>query len=223
MLAGQLWATSDLNMAMQCAANGFRIIYLGDSLSIEPQHKNMFIAASSLVPGYEILSYQIDGNMDAFINSYVDSLNTPPAVEMMSIILACLYKGTNIVFYVPQDALGLNYVQYLLQFINFNYGITTQTKNTQYSFNPAFMGRILELLYLHQLIDNAEFLMASNTLDEITLRRLVSEYRPNLEDPKDVQSIIKWFSNLKDSMIKENKPLINGIQYAGDEEDYGCF
>lgn len=222
MLRAQLWATSDINLVNQALAQGFKVIYLGDPLSINPMYKDKFVTSSALVPDYNIMSLQVDGNMQAFAEMYTLSLNSKPAMEMLSVIFTCLYRGTNIMFFLPPESAGLHFVEYLLQFIYINYGITTQTKTSEFSFDVNYMDRIMELLYLNDLVDCNEFLVNSNKLDELTLKKLVNELHPMVQDPTDINQVIAWFSNFKDELIKANKPLINGIQYAGNVGDYAC-
>lgn len=222
MLNGQLWATSDIKLVEQALIQGFRVIYLGDPVSLDPVYREKFAVATSLVPDYQAMALLVDGNLDGFIQMYMMSLNSKSAMEMMSVILACLYKGVNIIFYLPPEASGLNFVQYLLQYIELNFGITTQTKSTQFMFNPEFFGRIVELLYLNNFVTAQEYLMNSTSLDDMSLRKLVVELHPVVEDPANIKEIIAWFSRYKDELVKTGKPLINGIQYAGKESDYGC-
>ena len=223
MLKGQLWATSDINLVNQAIMQGFKVVYLGDPISIDPAYEEKFVKATSLVPDYETMSLQVDGNVDAFIQMYMSSLNSKPAMEMFSVILVCLYKGINIIFFMPPEAAGLNYVQYLLQYIEFNFGITTQTKTSNFMFNQEYTERIIELLYLNQLVTAQEFLINSKSLDDMTIRKLVVDLHPVVKDPTDLKQIITWMSNYKDELIKAGRPLINGIQYAGKVEDYGCY
>ena len=223
MLKGQLWATSDLALVDQALIQGFKVIYLGDPISIEPNYKDHFIVATSLVPDYQTMSLKIDGNEKGFADMYIASLNTNNAMDMLSVIFVCLYKGINILFYLPQEAAGLNFAQYLLQYIEFNYGIVTQTKTSQFMFRPEFTGRIIELLYLNNLVTAQEFLINSVSLDEMSIRKLVVDLQPVIQDPTDIKQIIGWFSRYKDELIKAERPLINGIQYAGKVEDYGCY
>lgn len=223
MLRGQLWATSDINLVDSALKQGFKGIYLGDPISVDPNYKEKLVVATSFVPDYQTMALQVDGNIDGFIQMYIASLNSKAAIEMMSVILMCLYKGYNVIFYLPPEASGLNYVQYLLQYIEMNYGVSAQTKTTQFSFNPQFAGRVIELLYLHNLVTANEFLLHSVSLDDISIRKLVSELHPMVENPKDINQIIAWFSRYKDEMIKAERPLVNGIQYAGKDEDYGCY
>lgn len=222
MLKAQLWATSDINLINQAMAQGFKVIYLGDPISIDPMYKDIFVTSTALVPDYNTLSLMVDGNQQGFIEMYAMSLNSKPAIEMLSVIFTCLYRGTNIIFFLPPESAGLNFIEYLLQFIYFNYGITTQTKTTEFSFDPAYTGRVIELLYLNNLVDATEFLVHSETLNEITLRKLVGELHPMVNDPTDIKQIMAWFSNFKDELLKAKKPLINGIQYAGNVGDYTC-
>lgn len=222
MLKGQLWATSDIKLIEQALIQGFKVVYLGDPMSIEPGYNEKFTVATSLIPDYQAMALQVDGNIDGFIQLYMASLNSKAAMDMMSVILVCLYKGINIIFYLPPEASGLNFVQYLLQYIELNFGITTQTKTTQFVYKPEFCGRIIELLYLNNLVTSQEFLINSESLDDMTIRKLVVELHPVVSDPTDISQIIKWFSNYKDELIKAGRPLINGIQYAGKDSDYGC-
>lgn len=222
-ILGQLWATSELEMAIQSAQQGFRVIYLGDYMSLDPMYKDAFIVATSLVPDYQTLACKVDGDEKSFVGMYLASLNSKAAMEMMSAILACLYKGTSIMFYIPKEALSLGYISNLLEYIRLNWGIQTQTKSTQFSFDITFMPRIMELLYLNNLATAQEFLIHSETLNELTLRKLVDDLHPMVKDPRNLDQIIAWFSNYKDKLIAAQAPLINGIQYAGEVSDYGCY
>ena len=222
MLKGQLWATSDINLVNQAFIQGFKVIYLGDPVSVDPAYREKFVIATSLIPDYQAMALQVDGNEEGFIQMYIASLNSSAAMEMMSVIFACLYKGINIMFYLPPEAAGLKYEQYLLQYIEMNFGVTTQTKTSTFAFNPQYAGRIIELLYLNNLVTAQEYLINSTSLDDLSLRKLVIELRPMVADPTDIKQIISWFSNYKDELIKAGRPLINGIQYAGKESDYGC-
>lgn len=223
LLKGQLFATSDINMVNHALSQGVKIIYLGDPISVPDMYKSVFVTATSLFPDYNTMAMQIEGNEQGFVQMYTASLNSKAAMEMLSVIIACLYKGTNIILYVPQEASGLNFAQYLLRFIEYNFGIVTQTRSTKFAFNPEFSNKIIELLYLNNLVTPQEFLVNSEKLNEFTIRKLVAEIRPMVDDPRDIDCIVKWFANYKDQLIKANKPLVYGVQYAGKDSDYGCF
>lgn len=222
MLKGQLWATSDINLVNQAMMQGFKVIYLGDPISLDPMYKERFVVSTALTPDYQTLSLMIDGNMDGFVQMYIMSLNTPSAMEMFSAIFACLYRGSSVIFYLPPEASGLNFVQYLLQFIEYNFGITTQTSTTQFMFNPEFTGRIIEFLYLSNLASAQEYLVNATSMNEAAIRKLVTDLRPVVQDPTNLDQIIGWFRNYKKQLIEANKPLVNGIQYAGEVSDYKC-
>ena len=223
MLKGQLWASSDANLVNQALMQGFKVIYLGDPISIDPYYKDKFVFASALVPDYQTMALQVDGNETGFIQMYSAALNSRAAMSMFSVIFACLYKGTNILFYIPKDAVELNYAKCLLEFLYHNFGIVTQTQTTQFEFNPAFTSKIIELLYLDNLVTAQEFLVLSDTLDDIVLRKLVVELNPMVDDPNSLECIIEWFSNYKKQLIESNRPLVNGMQYAGEVKDYACY
>ena len=222
MLKGQLWATSDINLVNQAFMQGFKVIYLGDPVSLDPASKERFVVSTALTPDYQTMSLLVDGNTDGFIQMYMMSLNTPSAMEMLSAIFACLYRGSNVLFFLPPEASGLNFIIYLLQFIEFNFGVTTQTQTTQFSFNPEFAGRIIEFLYLSNLVSAQEYLINTKSINESAIRKLVNDLRPVVKDPTNLEEIIGWFRNYKNQLIEANRPLINGIQYAGEVSDYKC-
>lgn len=224
MLKGKLVASSDMNVVNQAFISGAKVIYLGDPASIiDPIFKENCVMATSLIPDYPTMSMQVDGNEAGFFQMYTSSLNSKAAIEMIAVILVCLYKGINILLYVPQEAIGLNYAQYLLQFLEYNYGVVTQTKTTEFNFIPSFTSKVMELIYLNNLITAQEFLISSDTLDDMVLRKLVGELHPMVKDPTDLKCIIEWFSNYKNKLLETNKPLINGIQYAGGVNEYACY
>lgn len=200
-LRGQLWATSDINMVNQACSQGVKVIYLGDVLNLSNEDATRFVFSSSFVPDYQTMSMQVDGNKEAFIQMYVASLNSKASVEMFSAILACLYKGVSVMFYLPPEASDLNFVQYLLQFIELNYGITTATKTTKYAFDQSYSGKVIELLYLNNLVTAQEFLINSETIDDISLRKLVTELHPMVEDPNNLEDIIEWFSKYRGELL----------------------
>lgn len=222
MLKGQLWATSDINLINQAIMQGFKVIYLGDPISIDPVYKEKFVISSALTPDYQTLSLMIDGNMDGFVQMYMMSLNTPSAMEMFSAIFACLFRGSSVIFYLPPEASGLNFAPYLLQFIQYNFGITTQTATTQFGFNNEFIGRIIEFLYLSNLASAQEYLFHATSMNKPAIRKLVNDLRPVVDDPTNLDQLLNWFRNYKKQLIEANKPLINGIQYAGEVSDYKC-
>ena len=223
MLKGQLWATSDINEVMLAIQNGFKAIYLGDPVSANPVIKENFVFGTSLTPDNEAMAMKIDGNDYAFLQMYFSSLHSAPATELISVILACLFKGTNIMLFLPPEAKDLNFIEYLLQFIQINYGVMTRTKSTQFGFDMKFKDKVLELLYLNSLINAQEFLVKSDNVNDNILKKLVVELRPMVENPRDLDQILQWFSNYKDQLISANKPLINGVQYAGETGDYVCY
>lgn len=222
MLKGQLWATSDMNLVGRALSNGFKAIYLGDPLSVNPAFKDKFVYGTALIPDYQAMEAKVDGNEELFFHMYISSLKSGPATEMMSVILACLFKGTSIILYLPPDASSLNFAEYLLQFIQLTYGITTQTQSTQFAFNIERKDMVMELLYLNNLASPQEYLINSGTVSDNTLRKLVQDLHPMVENPRNLDDILKWFSNYKDKLIYENRPLINGVQYAGETGDYVC-
>lgn len=221
-LNGQLWATSDIVTVNQAMAQGFKIVYLGDTLLLEPGYKERFVSGVCLTPDYEALSLQVDGNINGFISLYAASLNSKAAIDMISVILACLRSGTNIMLFLPEESADLNFAQYLLSFIELNFGVTTQTKTSQFAFNPAFTSKVSTLIYLNDMMTAQEFLVNSDTLDEFTIKKLVVELHPMVKNPEDINCIMDWFRKYKDELIKAGRPLINGIQYAGKDSDYGC-
>ncbi len=211
MINGKMIGTKDPYMVTQLLQSGCKVIYVGDPQSITPQERDAYVVASYLVPDYAALSAHIDGDERKFVQLYYAALSSKPAMEMFSAIIACLHSGFNVVFYVPQTEESLNFIGYLLKFIEYNFGIQTETKSTPFAFNPAFTDKCIELLYLNNLVTYQEFLQITNNLDDISIDKLILEANP----PEDVrgskETLIKWFSQLKDMLTGT---LIKGMSYS---------
>lgn len=221
-LKGQLCATSDTNLVKQALSQGVKVIYLGDIMS--PEYSDEFIVSSVLIPDCLMMRALIDGDQEKFKQMYLACLASNPATEMMSIILAALYKGRSIMFYLTQEASGLNYIQYLLQFIEDNYGVVTQTKTRTFTFKPEFSKKVIALLYLNNFVSPQEFLANTEKVDYAVLRKLVGDVHPMVKNPRDLNEIIQWFDHYRDQLLNSDKPLVNGVQYAGEVGDYtGCL
>lgn len=211
MINGRVFATKDQAYAMQCLNQGFKVIYVGDVQSITPQERDAYVVASYLVPDYAALSAHIDGNEQEFVRLYYLGLSSKPAMEMFAAIIACLYKGYNVVFYIPQSEETLDFIEYLLKFIEFNFGIMTQTRTTPFAFNQEFIDKDIELLYLTNLVTYQEFLQITHNLDDVTIDKLIQEVNPPEELRNDREKLVKWFSNLKDSLCGN---LVKGMMYV---------
>ena len=217
MFRGILMASSDPMFINQAMANGCVVVYVGDTTTLSPMDRDRMAIATALFPDYKTLAAQIEGNMQEFYSRYIQILSEQPAIEFFAVMLAALYGGKNVVMFFPPEAGDLEFIQVLLEFIRMNFGITPQTKSTQYMYDIKFNTRNAELMYLNNLISPQDFVLIADKLDSTVLTKLVYDIKPYVANPNDINDYMIWFNHYKKAMMDEGKPLTAGIQYAGKE------
>lgn len=195
----KLMATSDLEVAVNTknqAPDNCKILYIGEPL----EKPNIdCINATALCPNYYTLQIFIEaGECKNYIDSYTDYLQRTGA-ETIATILCALMNGTNIVLYFPYETLELKYPGYLLQYLEVYFGITAQTKSTDFNYNPSYNSNNLRMLYINRLISPADFVLNSEEIDDICIQKLKQDYLQKypMISTYTPDQMIKWIEDLK--------------------------
>lgn len=212
-MTGTLIATSNINEAINYYNNGVKVLFLGDPLSNDPN--SGFMAAGPLVPDYNVLSLDINGDVNGFTQQYAIQLNQPSAIEFFAAIVGAVFRGFNICLYFPQDAIGLSYVDFLLKYIESVYGITSMTKTTQFMYNDSFNSKNLYMLYMNNIISSQEYIMYGDIMDEIILQKLINDLQliNIIEDPNSYESCLNWINNYRNQMQSAGQVLYIALNY----------
>ena len=204
IIKGRLIATSDSERLVRAITiESAQAVYLGDPLSA-PREIN-FIKAGSLVPSYNELTHYVDGNLKRFNDSYNKMLTQKMAVEMFASIIGSLYAGRNVVLYFPPEVQEMGYSELLLVHIMMNFGITAESKSTQFAYDERYDMVNAQLLYAYNIMTGVDYVLCVDTLDDATIVKLRPELCEKWHIPINVDN--KTFVDIvgrKKDAIKTN-------------------
>lgn len=133
LLNGSLNIVTDLNVAIMASTNS-RVLFIGELNNRLP---NTIIPCSILLPPYEAINAEINGDINAYRNSYISYLGLDRnCFEMFATILVALHQGINITLYI-ENAEMMHY-QFLIDYLKGTYGITPGTEINQYQYDSNY-------------------------------------------------------------------------------------
>lgn len=213
IFSGLLSSTSDGNLAVQCAMNGWKVLYIGDPCGNEniiKQYK--LIMAAPLVPDYNILVKAVDGYTEEFTVEYENQLWQEPASNFFLGIITAMFNGINIMMYFPKEVLELYYPQVLMNYIRTQFGIVASTENNQFLYDDDYNQNNLRFMYTFNTIDTRTFII--NYLyqyDEFLIDKVIQDVRPYLKDPcnynEKMNAILEYKTNLQNFLSKGINPI----------------
>ena len=144
MFMGSINIVDDLNLAIQCSGQGCKVIYIGElNNNLPPQ----FITCPMLLPPYEALNAEVDGNMQLYNDIYCQHLNcTKECYDTFMTIIVSIFRGDNIIFYIENGS-DLSHKDFLIGYFMNRFGILLGSENSNFSISPAFLPMLLALIY----------------------------------------------------------------------------
>lgn len=214
-LTGAIFATSDLAVVNTAAQNGYKLLYIGDSMEMPRQFK--FVDAVAFTPDYQCMCAIIGNNTQKFEELYYTNLSAGPAQELFAVIIAALRQGNNIMMYFPSDSLQLKYPVFLMQFMEQALGIQTGTDKVPPMYNEQFNLRNMRLMYLFKLIPWKEFLLVCEDVDPIILARFKEDICPALNispaiSDLDMMNKIEEIKKQLQSELKRSNRLFTRVE-----------
>lgn len=161
MINGQIAYTSDISLVQVLVQDGkSKVVYVGDPIGQEQviQYYGM-IVGSILMPDYNTMECEINGDMQGFVNRYYAYLSSESPNMFIRTIIAALYKGNNVLLFFPQQASGLHYPEMLLSYLFEVHGIQCGGPNSTFMYSNMFDHINAASLYSINLISPAEYLI----------------------------------------------------------------
>lgn len=207
IIKGQMAMSSDLGLVQSLVQDpNTKAVFVGDPTGYEDIIKSTgFVVASSLVPDYRIMEFDINGEYDKFTATYFEYLKQETPSMMLATILYALNKGRNIILFYPPQADGLHYPIVLANFICSFFGIVVSNGTIPFQYNPAYDWSIAGLMYRFNLLSPQQYLLWAQ--DSFTMFADKLAYDLNLQNVQG-QDIIQYLTNYRNSMLQENKILI---------------
>lgn len=210
--------TTDCNMALSIMSQqpNTKCVFVGDSMG---RYDTLFdnygvIPASVLMPDYMCMEADINGSIQEFQNKYYYYLQTEEPKAMMATLITALYKGINIVIFVPQEASGLRYPKMLLSFIQNFHGIVVESRQlgVAFAYNPAYDKNNADFLYSYSLISPAEYLMLAGPRFDM-LSKLCFDTKMTFAPNTPPERVWQYFNEWRENMLTTNKPTKKIIGY----------
>lgn len=216
-LTGSIYIVSDINMLNSLRATpNTKII----SLSEDFDHAKMFpeaVPGTVFLPPYEALVYLTDSDMNSFSDIYMHYLMGTDEVSMYSAVIlrAVLMEGINIILFVSNDELELNFFQVLASYFGMMYGVTIGTPINNFMYNPAYDAAVCQLLFAADYMSMEELMInfPQGVMFDINTVAKLCMQNPNII-PKELSSDqtyasqSTWLYNYKERIKQNNNNFL---------------
>lgn len=205
---GTIYLTSDLAVVQRTLQTRSAKVVIIDEENPYPEAMDMVTMASILLPPYEALSAMVDGETDLFKQIYFEYLDRPEPANFMAILIMCIYRGINLLLYLPNDE--ADFLTPLIgKFCMFGVMIGDQAR--PFILDPAAEGLRLSFLTYYGVMSAEEYLQRLPPMcpiDANVLPALIKYYNPHLPN-YSVQTYLSYFEDLATKMkLNGGKPVI---------------
>ena len=211
MFKASIYITCDPQLVMQAPYANQRVIAItesGPELSMFPP--GLVNMGSVLTPNVETMNAELDQEYDVSDHMYREYLSGSVQDKFIILMLTALYKGTNILLYIPKDEYTeFTFKNVLLSHIYQLYGVVVGTPEVQFGFDPNYFPLILSKMYLYDYITSDEFVMQYPEdigLFPDVVMKLTMDINPyiNSNNPEDFH---RYFLEYIKNCHKNNVPL----------------
>jgi hypothetical protein len=221
ILSGTIFITSDLDVVRDLSIN-HKIVVFGETAPtcIPTEY---IIPASILLPPYEALEAEIDGNLEKYGYIYSAHLQTKEASEFIAVLILAVLRGANILLYITLDELELSYCNFFLAYMYNKYGIAIGTHKSPFSYegqvNEMFDWILCNELYRFDLIKTDEYFTlfpaCATIIPEYNVIKLANEINPYTNIPINHELYHQYFIDYINRVKQAGVVLINPISNSG--------
>ena len=197
---GSMYITCNRQNLLRYNPINTRVIVLADSIEKVQVDNRITTLGSVLLPPYEAIEFELDNRMNEFVNIYCSYLASNVPDRFITLMLAVMLKGFNIILYIdPDEYRNLHFKDVLARFVFMTYGIQIGNEYANpiipFMYNQAYDPVILSKLYDYDYIDGPQFIKefpVGVPIQANALYKLVINYRPYVEDTS-MDSYNKYF------------------------------
>lgn len=199
----QLFATSNMEVVASAAQQGFKLLFIGDTMDMPKQFP--FINAITFTPDSRSICALLEGEEKIFAEMYLMSLATEVNEKMFAVILGALNKGQKILLFFPEDTQQLKYPYLLLKYFNDKFGIRVGDKNSECLYNDNYDYSNLSFMYMNDILTWQEYILSVENLDQFVLAKLKQDLCDKYDIPKDIsnESMVGKIQEIKNSLIRQ--------------------
>ena len=211
MFTAGIYITCDPQLVFNAPYVNQRVIAItesGPELNIFPQ--GLVNMGTVLTPNPEAMAAELDGEYEVSDMIYREYLSGNVQDRFIVLMLAALYKGTNILLYIPKDEYtGLTFKNVLLDHIFRMYGVVIGTPEVEFNFNPNYFPVILSKFYTYDYIDLNEFVLRypeDIQLSSDVVTKMTMDIRPMITST-DPAVYHNYFIEYIKNCHRANRPL----------------
>lgn len=208
MFKGDIFITDDIQLATNLSYDQrYRVFALMDNYETVFGQNSRVIGMPFLLPPYTALEEENMGNLQNFYNLYYQHLASDEADNYIVTLLTGLYRGFNILFYVPADESDMEYSRALLKYIQDIFGLTIGSKeNPNSGFNMAFEDIIRIKMYFYGNIPAMDLVenIKNKIMDPILCDRMCHELGIS-SDGDPIAAIDRYITNYRASKTAQPK------------------
>ena len=212
MIPCNVWLLDSAEIVLSYSLQGGRIIFITEDDDPRLQYIPNKVKASILLPPYDILSDELDGNLELAQDKYYNYLSrTPEPVEFITVILAAALQNKKIGLYFGPELKDLQFPKMFLNYLYFAKGLSVGYRNTQPFIRKEFMPVILSDLYVREYITPEQYLLdmpANCDIPPFILPNLVHRFRPLFVENMDYN---KYFKDMIRKMKEAGKYLYSPV------------
>lgn len=194
---------------------GGKVIYIVEEPELRFTTHPAIITAGSLLPPFEAIQAELDGNIFESNAIYEQYLQKEEADPYIAIIIAAALKQIPIGIMFGKDELNMQFPKMFIDFVYRYYGLVFGVKN---KVQPYIVEEMLPIdlakLYIMNIIDYPTFMEKHPPLPihSMAISKLAYEVKPVVEI-KDMYHFAEYFENVKNAIIRNGgKFLIDPLE-----------
>lgn len=154
MIKGTLYFSSNVEATINAMRTGYKVISLTEDEGISGSLKGTI-----LLPPYQAVMAEMDNNFIGFQNEYTIHLMKKESDFFISMIVMALFRGENIIIFIPKDESKLMFVEGLIGHLSSYFGIFPGSEVRPFYYDISFNPIILSKFYIYDLIPKEDFIL----------------------------------------------------------------
>lgn len=226
MFTGKAYITNNVDIIAQAMNDPMtRIILLEDINDFQNLDQSKFIIGSYLLPPMEAKMAEADGDEMRYDYFYSNHLSTEYSKIILAAILAFIYQGGTIIFFLPDDYYDNTrekFVQHISMIYGIHIGILYKDQNdfitnsksefdSQFIIDPNKIPVMLDLIYLFtNTISWKEYLFnfpSGIRINKVVMDKILNDMKPYGENYEDQINYVYYFMERIKRNIKSECPL----------------
>lgn len=212
MIDGYLTITNNVEIVNNALCSGGKVLLLSEQPDSKIIQSPNIIPATILLPLYESVMAELDGELEISKTIYYEQLASKEADMFICAITRALFdsKGMHIVIYAGEDEMRMSFVGVLMSYFFNEYGITIGSDMDNFSYNVAYDAVLLCKWYLYELIDyNYLFMLypAPVNIPEYIIPKLIFDMNPYVANTT-MEEYYRYFNEYKNRVKQNNNQVL---------------